>query len=591
MLKIMIIVLFILMLFSALPAVSAEEIPSVNEDELKIEPASINENPDLLRKNIDPTHTSLNELILLNQKWLMNLFIVVIFFVISITAGLIIFLQKIYTRLNGRINQESHQNVQEDLKALSQDISHLRTILEKEAELLDRRKNDKESSTGAESEQQDKEIGDEAAECKIEFINPDEKLTITEIETDAEMCFAADDIENAKGIEKFSEGKIEQAIECFSRAIQLNPDNGEAFFHRGIACIQLNQIKKALHDYRTALVLNPGSDKIHYNIALVNYRLNDYNEALKHFSQAVEINPKFEEAFYNRGLVNLKKKNQDAALADFSQAIRLNPSDEDAYYNRGNIRFAKKEFQASSADFSRVIELNPQKFQAYYNRGIIRLKLSDTDGAYEDQAKVVDLNPQYDPAYYNLGVIEDIRGNPKEAINNFSKAVALNQGNYHAYYYRANVLVDSGNYSAAISDYEKTLELQSGHINAALNYLEALIMTSGKFKWYEFNEKFKKLNLDYYNNGIYLYLCAIADCVFNKFTINNDEVSNLITKELSQHWQSINWSFEQLTSWVRTAETLSKKQKSEIKGLTARIAKFVKKHNKQKELRSTPQKK
>jgi tetratricopeptide (TPR) repeat protein len=410
-------------------------------------------------------------------------------------------------------------------------------------------------------------------------IDPDEEIEEEIIEE--EIILTEDALLNNAGIEKFNEGNLEDAISEFTSAIEFNPENSEAYFNRGIALAESGNIEDALQDYQTVLVLNPGSDKVHYNIGLINYSTGDFEEAFKHFSTTIELNANNAEAYFNRGLINYRNKKLDAALEDYSQAIELNPNDEGAFYSRGNVRFIKKDHQGAIDDFTKVIELNPQKYQAYYNRGILRLKLDDTEGAFADHSKVIELNPENDKAYYNRGVVEESRENLTEAITDFTRAIELNPQNHHAFYNRGNVFVDTGDHTAALEDYERTLELHPYHVNASINFLEILIITSRKFQWYEYNDKFKKFKLNHYDRGLHFYISAIADCVFNNFNINNVEVSDSIINEIGMHKAIIDWSFDLIANWARKAKTLDKKQKNEIKGLTAKISKFVKKHNKE----------
>ena len=499
--------------------------------------------------------------------------------------------------------EESDEAEKEELKEELPDSKEDDNISEEpiheedtEENIADPKKNENEESL-KESEITDNDIPNLKEEIEEEIVETEELIEelvsepdeIVEMEPDIEIeeeiikevILTEDAVFNNIGIEKFNEGKLEESISEFTKALEFNPDNTEAYFNRGIALAESGKIEEALQDYQTVLVLNPGSDKVHYNIGLINYNTGDFEEAFKHFSKAIELNPDNSDAYYNRGLINYRNKKLDAALEDYTRAIELNPNDEGAFYSRGNLRFIKKDHQGAIADFTKVIELNPQKYQAYYNRGILRLKQDDTEGAYADHSKVIELNPKNDKAYYNRGVVEESRGNMEEAIADFTKAIELNPQNHHAYYNRGNVLADTGDFAAALEDYEKTLELHPYHVNASLNFLEILILTSRKFQWYEFNDKFKKFKLNHYDKGLHLYISAIADCVFNKFAINNLEVSDSIIDEIGMHKDIIDWSFDLIANWAKKTKSLDRKQKSEIKGLTHKIAKFVKQHNKE----------
>ena len=50
--------------------------------------------------------------------------------------------------------------------------------------------------------------------------------------------------------------KYQQAVENYSRAIQLKPSYPEAYSHRGYAYQQLKQIDKALADYNKAIEID-----------------------------------------------------------------------------------------------------------------------------------------------------------------------------------------------------------------------------------------------------------------------------------------------------------------------------------------------
>ncbi|MCU4139364.1 MAG: hypothetical protein MW690_001296 [Methanophagales archaeon] len=53
--------------------------------------------------------------------------------------------------------------------------------------------------------------------------------------------------------------EYEQAIEDFSKAIELNPNYAGAYYNRGIAYAKLNQHERAIEDYNKAIELNPAS--------------------------------------------------------------------------------------------------------------------------------------------------------------------------------------------------------------------------------------------------------------------------------------------------------------------------------------------
>ena len=105
---------------------------------------------------------------------------------------------------------------------------------------------------------------------------------------------------NDVGADLLSKGKVEQAIELFTKAIRHNPNSAFAFYNRGTAYALRVQLEPAIADY----------------------------------SEAIRIDPDFAYAFMNRGVAYSMQGRFGDALGDLNKAIDLKPSKVDPYYNR-----------------------------------------------------------------------------------------------------------------------------------------------------------------------------------------------------------------------------------------------------------------
>ena len=135
-----------------------------------------------------------------------------------------------------------------------------------------------------------------------------------------------------KGNKRYQEGNLVQAIEAFSKAINLNPKETKAYLDRGIAYSNMGMYDKAINDFTTLIALNP-----------------DYAEA-----------------YNNRGWAYLKKALFDRAIKDCSEALRLNPAMPTAYYTRGMAYKAQGLPDMARKDLQKSCELgNNSACQAY----------------------------------------------------------------------------------------------------------------------------------------------------------------------------------------------------------------------------------
>ena len=137
-------------------------------------------------------------------------------------------------------------------------------------------------------------------------------------------------------------------------------------------------------DYDRAIQLNPNNADAYFNRGLLRYEQKNYKSAEADYTQAIRINPQDALAYTNRGLIRYEQKNYKSAEADYTQAIKINPNDADVYFNRGLLRRDLKNYPAAEADFTQTIRINPQDAQAYVNRGIARAYTNNKPGAIAD---------------------------------------------------------------------------------------------------------------------------------------------------------------------------------------------------------------
>jgi len=129
-------------------------------------------------------------------------------------------------------------------------------------------------------------------------------------------------------------GDYDAALAAFTRALQADPKDTEAYNNRGSIYTVKGNYNQALADFTMALELNPKYTKAYYNRALAYYYLSNYDGAIADLTKAIGLNPKDTEAYNNRGLAYDKKKNFDKAVDDFNMALSLNPKLADAYFNK-----------------------------------------------------------------------------------------------------------------------------------------------------------------------------------------------------------------------------------------------------------------
>ena len=204
------------------------------------------------------------------------------------------------------------------------------------------------------------------------------------------------------GLQKQNDKKYSEAIENYSKAIELDSNFAYAYINRGVAYKLLGYLDKAIEDFSKAIELEPKDADTYYNRGLI-YKIQDKLDlAIADYDKAIELNPKFAEAYNNRGIIYYDQKILDKAIEDFSKAIELNPNQANAYNNRGVTYKIQGKLEQAIEDFSKAIEIRPDQANIYINRGEVFELLGKLDQAVADYQKAIELDPNNFTARKNL---------------------------------------------------------------------------------------------------------------------------------------------------------------------------------------------
>ncbi len=255
-----------------------------------------------------------------------------------------------------------------------------------------------------------------------------------------------------------SEDPKEQ-MKLFSKAIELEPDNFDAYFYRGVARNNLGDFKGAILDYTRIIIFEPSAD-VYFNRGNSKYSLIDYNSAKEDYTKALELNPDFLEARYSLAVTKNDLEDYKGAIADlelisnnnitipiimqlarayselkdynkaseiYNVAVKVIPNEE-TFYQRGKFYMSINYYKQANKDFNAVINLNKDSIYSYFFRGLSYFFL----GKYEEALSDFNMTVQFDltdfDATIGLALTYYKLGDLKYSKQNFIKAKSLLMG-------------------------------------------------------------------------------------------------------------------------------------------------------------------
>jgi len=220
-------------------------------------------------------------------------------------------------------------------------------------------------------------------------------------------------------------GKYKEAVDSYDIAIQLDPDDTEAYHRRGLAKSELEQYEEAITDYDIAIRLNPNDEKVYYNRGLAKYYLKRYEDAIADYDEAIRLKPNDEYSYHNRGLAKNGLERYENAIIDFDEAIHINPNDVYFHYHRGLANNSLEQYEDAIADFDETIRQQPDNVNAYQQRGFVKQKQGEVESAITDYDMAILLNSNDGKVYYNRGLMKLHCNRSDEAKKDFEKGLRL----------------------------------------------------------------------------------------------------------------------------------------------------------------------
>jgi tetratricopeptide (TPR) repeat protein len=169
---------------------------------------------------------------------------------------------------------------------------------------------------------------------------------------------------NNLGILAAREGRTDEAIENFQRALQIDPDHLIALDNLGNAYREKRRWEDAKTVLRRALQLNPEDPEANYSLGMVFAQLDDTERAYEYLQKALAARPAYPEALNNLGILYLRTQRQEEAEKSFKESIRVAPAFDQSYLNLARLYALEGDTRKARAVLLDLLKQHPGHAQA-----------------------------------------------------------------------------------------------------------------------------------------------------------------------------------------------------------------------------------
>ena len=171
------------------------------------------------------------------------------------------------------------------------------------------------------------------------------------------------------------QGRREDALKTFDKAVQLEPDDPKAWTNLGTVLVNLERMNEAVLSFQHALKLNPRHWDAADKIGCLLYQLERFEDALAYFNLCDKLRPNHVSTLQNRARVLRYLKRPGEALADNRRALELDPTDANICNNIGDAMLLLGREDEALEWFDKAVELQPDYALAIINKAFVLTQL------------------------------------------------------------------------------------------------------------------------------------------------------------------------------------------------------------------------
>ncbi len=134
---------------------------------------------------------------------------------------------------------------------------------------------------------------------------------------------AGDDYYNL-GVFEAKNGNYEKSIYYFSKAIEKNPNDAEAYYSRAYSQQMVGgKYRNIISDYSKSLELHPNDYEAYMNRGAAYIKIRQYTEAISDYKESISIKPDYSQVYENLGDAYLLTNKTEMACANWKQSVKL----------------------------------------------------------------------------------------------------------------------------------------------------------------------------------------------------------------------------------------------------------------------------
>ncbi len=216
----------------------------------------------------------------------------------------------------------------------------------------------------------------------------------------------------------FQGDEVDAAVRAFSDVIAEYPGFADVRNKAGLSLALVGRLEEALEQFEAALEINPEYAEAHLNRAIVLNDLERFDEAREAFFMAAEadgkwgghlpseIGTRIALAHARLGDLYVDAGQPERAVQEFEEALRLRPTFLDIRGRLAEALLEAGEVPRARGELEEILGANPEFVSARIRYGVVLQRLGDLEGAVREWTEAERLDPSDSRARAYLASLE-----------------------------------------------------------------------------------------------------------------------------------------------------------------------------------------
>jgi tetratricopeptide (TPR) repeat protein len=174
---------------------------------------------------------------------------------------------------------------------------------------------------------------------------------------------------NSKGLILTKMKRYDDAVEAYDNALSLDGSNLDALINKGLILQgALGDSSGAIESLRKAVEIAPQNGQAWYNLGIVLESSESYDQSLMALRNATDLDPSLAMAWYHQGRVLARMESYNASLAALEEATRMDNRNAAAWNEKGLVLLTLGREREALGAFQEALKIDPANREVAENK-------------------------------------------------------------------------------------------------------------------------------------------------------------------------------------------------------------------------------